>query len=241
MRFLMVVVLLAGCALFASLRPAAAQPWLDQPGIAGAQRIAVGRAVVTLPPGQWIVAEADTHHNPGQSNSSFDRRLYIQTIGGGIHAAALVEAGVQAHRAANSKGQLYGWSAPVDCRRKDVFFFDDPDTRTGYFDCLTVNHQTMAPSRAQPWFDAAGMVGQYGGWPRPMVVASFAMSGPRHEDVLIVKIFVDPALAGFPGERMSWADSAWHPTIISADRRAYENKVAAWAKAYRPILEASWN
>ena len=240
MRPWIAIILLTLGAWFAALRPAAAQSWLDQPGVAGTQRVQVGRASVTLPPGAWVQAEADTVQNAGFGAFSRERRVYFQFIGDRIHAAALIISNNQAFRVENEKGQLNGWGPAPECSRHDVFFFDDTDLRRGSFDCMTVNHHTLPPSAKLPWSEALAYAGAHGGWPRPMIEAAFSTSGSAHQDSLFVAIFVDPALAGFPGERTTWQDSAWHPSIISADRRAYENRVVAWAKAYRPIIEASW-
>jgi hypothetical protein len=240
MRYVVAFLLLGLGAWSAACRPAAAQAWLDQPGLAGTQRVQVGRATVTLPPGQWVQGEADTIQNAGFGAFSRERRVYFQFVGPSIHAAALIISNNQAFRAVNQKGQVNGWGPAPECSRHDVFFFDDRDTRRGSFNCMMVNHNVMPPSARLPWSEALGYAGAHGGWPRPMIEAVFSTSGPAHQDSLFVAIYVDPALAGFAGERTSWQDSLWHPSVISADRRAYENKVVAWAKAYRPIIESSW-
>jgi hypothetical protein len=49
----------AGCVSLLGSAAAMAQPWLDQPGVAGTQRVHVGTATVTLPPGEWVQVEVE--------------------------------------------------------------------------------------------------------------------------------------------------------------------------------------
>jgi len=68
------------------------------------------------------------------------------------------------------------------------------------------------------------------------------VASPDRSGYLVVWICFNPATAGFnsPGN-VAWRQSEWHKDNATPDRVAYLNKVAAWARAYRPVVAAAWN
>jgi hypothetical protein len=106
---------------------------------------------------------------------------------------------------------------------------------------MIVNHNTMnVSSNDSPWKEAYEIASTEGGVPRPMIYAQFSMASHSRFDWLDVMVCVDPAAAGFKSSLGNWQDSEWHKAVVTADRKAFLDKVAAWGESYRKVLYASW-
>jgi hypothetical protein len=222
--------------LFAAPVAARAQAWLDQPGVAGGQVIAIGSANVRLPPGQWLPA-ADTTGSAGGAAIGLPEQIYLQTDGKRIVAVAYLRS--------NGKPapNRFGFQTDKLCTRNDVFFNDSRNVYPGQFDCLIVNHWMMSWDAPPPvWQAAKERAAAYGGLPRPLVAASYYMASPDRSGFVAVNIYCNPAVAGFVSNpNVQWGQSEWHRNNAMPDRVAYLNKVATWARAYRTVIAASWN
>lgn len=226
----------------ASASAARAQGWLDRPDTTGSQRVSIGPATVTMPPGAWQLVEQDEIPNSSQNGSGVSRRGLIQVANGHIVAVAILDGNATGAQSGNFRGERYGMRPPSGCFRKNDYL-DEADAKDiGDFDCLYVTHDmTSKFSPTPPWSDIYRAAAPYGGLARPMIEAQLNVTDRNRRNGLQVVIFVDPTLAGFPNEVGTWNDSQWQPDYLTPPRRAYLDKVVAWARAYRKIVKASWD
>jgi hypothetical protein len=223
----------AAAILIAAAGPANAQSWLNSPGSVGATTVEVGRAKLTLPPGDWKLATEYNYLAP-VSNSwlSWVSRVYYQIEDGRISAVVLVSANA-------TRDPHIFVPVPPACTRKDVFFNESKQVLSGrtnrWFDCMLMT-QTGGFNVNDPLWGPAGMaMASAGGLPHPMIYADFRQSGGGGWDSIGVVVYFNPAVSGIA----SRSTSEWHLKNATSDRVAYLNKVAAWARAYLSVVAKS--
>ena len=216
---------------------ARAQSWLDQPGVAGTTVIDIGAAHIHLPPGDWVKVAEDMQTYKAE-RVTLAERVYVQTIDGKVSAVAYVSANSDAMKGMPNGGIM----ANKDCFRDDVFMSSSLNVRAGQWDCMLVNHLFFRwASTPQLWQQAKASVAEMGGLPDPAIYASFAEASPARDGYAVLRVIFNPALAGFTSDdAASWAASEWQKDRLSPQRKAYMERIAAWAAAYRPVFEESW-
>jgi hypothetical protein len=216
-----------------------AQAWLDQPGATGAQVAEVGTVRLTLPPGEWTRASDQSRSYLNQVTPLLER-TYIQTDGKRVVAVVYLRANGGEASGHNTKG----FRPAGSCFRTDVFLNESENVYPGQYNCLVVNHLMMTWDGDPPlvWQETIAKVAPFGGVPRLMIGAIFEMASPDRFGFISVWIYFNPATAGFSGvANTAWRQSEWHRDNATPDHVAYLNKIAAWARAYRKVVAASWN
>lgn len=195
---------------------------------------------VPLPKGNWQVI-ATGHRRSSLSNVNIPRIFLAQVKAKKLFGLIRIDF--------NQEAPDYGWNAPKDCTRENIFFLT-PDASTFYnptrgYNCLSINHAGMTTGRkaTQAAKDAYSWVWKNTmSMPRFMIKATFSLSDGSQ--FLHVRYYRSPDAEGFPPSRSKrWRASEWHYDILPGDptRLAYVNKIKDWAIAWKPRVEAGFH
>ena len=207
-----------------------AQEWMVPPAGIAATKVNVGRATVSLPPGNWQELSSFEGSASSLGNSaSAQTKLFVAYDKGSISGVVVI---------ISNKAAELSYRTPDRCMRKDTVISDIQSLDKSKWSCIQINHTvTEDPSKAvgvyPALYDAARV---HGGIPNVWLTSTIDLAGQTQYDFLEVIVYRDPRRDGFNDSKSTWALSDWHRSNITPDRMAVAQKMLTWSQAYRTTL-----
>ena len=206
-----------------------AQNWMFNPTAPSGNSVAVGRATLLLPPGDWAqVSEiVDDPLQMGGQSLYIETKWLAQVTSGQLAATLSVRS--------NLTRSNRGWRRDKQCLRHDTIYFSNQSESDSNFDCMLVANRLFyfGDNPTEYWVKTFDKLTALGKVPHLMVCAMFSMASRSRLDFISVQACFNPALAGFadnPTQNLATTD--WNKRRISPDRRAYVDRIIAWAQSY---------
>ncbi|MBE9604122.1 hypothetical protein IAI18_04535 [Acetobacteraceae bacterium H6797] len=200
--------------------------------------ITVSGRVVPLPPGEWQLFSSDTDLLTTGSGRSYERgtAMLIQESAGRLTNMVVVT------DASTLAGTETNWSVPPVCTRDDTYSRSAESMSSRQQDCMMLAHRVAVPRPAATndlWLPYWEKVSADPGWePSAWVTASFREARPNA--ALTVSYHFSTEAAGFPHQMADWRQSPWHPSHLDDARRAFVERIQAWASAVRPAIREAF-
>lgn len=224
------------CGLLAGCVTTPATQTSVRTGAAYQSAIDVGNVQVPLPDGKWLVAGSAVSLN---NNRTPIEKLFLVNEDNGVMRGAVI---IDTNRVPES----YGWAYYKQCERKDVHFAKKlANYDGGEQDCYLVNHlsayftdQTLKDPRyaqTQDYLIKHGLKN-----PTHVVSADFRVADRMN--FVSARYYFNPEADGLPPAPGDWSATEWHKDRIQAfpDRKAYVEKIVAWADAWHPKVVAGF-
>lgn len=209
--------------------PASAQLFTGQVEVAGRR--------VPLPPGEWRQIGAATEQRTIQrGNMIVGSAILIQEINDRVAAMTIIT------DASTNPARPIDWSIPNICTRENTFSRSVNVALAQSQDCYIVNHivtSHMPPNTISSlWEGYWTQISTRPGWiPNNWVEVAFRMADRTNS--LTVSYRVNPeVIGGLPATSRGgrWEDSAFHRQNLDPARRAFMERMSAWAQRTRSIV-----
>lgn len=206
---------------------AAGPPGASAETFQGTARVA--NRTIALPPGTWTkVVETlsqGSYAQAGPPSNALDiGALYVRTAGGRLTGLVSVRA------TRDPSPNLNGFGLLPQCQRTDLYFVKARSHFVHDQDCVFVSHTRDAVGgERSPYADAARpAIARTRTVPPTWLSVLTRRSDQMH--FLSVIYFFGPEAAGFGSDDRAWRQNGWHPEHLDAPRRAYMERMKAWAE-----------
>lgn len=191
--------------------------------------IRLGRALVPLPEGEWIVNSLrEVKNDKGTTTATVTLASFT-----GERLSGYIVLDVNADLSSS------GWVPHQFCRRTDVYFVQKDADHGNEQACWGINHfvfdKTSTYKPMQGKNIQAYLAGRGQQIPGTMVGAVYRFAD--RSNFLTYQLHVNPVLHGFPDESGKWADSPWHKDLVAAAPKRVEF-LEAFKAASAPLYAA---
>lgn len=189
----------------------------------------VGNRTIALPPGTWTKVTEDVTPRGWQFGGAPQNLMnlsvaYIRTGGGRVTGIVTVVLS----RDGSPEG--HGYTLDRKCSRNDFFFLAAPANYARDQDCTYATHVVPVMPQDLQSFQARVLTeARRAGRVSPTYLAVTTRRADAMH-ILMVEYWFAPEPAGFPASAAAWSASPWHVTNLDGPRRAYMERMKAWAE-----------